>query len=149
MAEQDTLAPSHLLSLATEIVAAYVANNATSRSDLTGMIGTVHAALSELAAFPVAAAVDAPLRPAVSAKKSISPDILVCIECGKRFQSLRRHLSTSHALTPEAYRAKWSLGAEYPMVAPAYSTRRSELAKESGLGRKIAPMAPAAKRGKK
>jgi len=150
---EDTVADAtavrgpNLLPHTTGIVAAYIAQNATSRADLTAMIAEVHAALSGLGTPPVPAA--DPQQPAVSIRKSMSADVLICLDCGGRFQSLKRHLATNHSLTPDAYRQKWSLPADYPMVAPAYSSRRSDLAKTSGLGRKPAPVKAIADRLKK
>lgn len=149
MAAQNILTAKDLLELTTEVVAAYVRRNATSPTDLKTMIGTVYAALSGLGATSADAE---PLQqPAVPVKKSISNDVLICLECGERFRSLKRHLATSHDLTPDTYRAKWSLGTDYPMVAPAYSSIRSEMAKSMGLGLGRRPAVPtaSAKRAKK
>jgi predicted transcriptional regulator len=127
--------------LTADIVAAFVANNALPIAELPALIQSVHAALAQLASGSV---ISAPLEekkePAVSIRKSITPDYLVCLDDGKKFKSLRRHLATL-GLTPDEYRAKWSLPADYPMVAPNYAAQRSELAKRSGLGqlRKNAP----------
>lgn len=123
------------LEQATEIVSAYVANNPVSATDLPKLIQTVHATLSTLSATPIAPAPQ-DLKPAVPVKKSITPDHLVCLEDGKAFKSLKRHLRTRYNLSPEQYREKWGLPADYPMVAPNYSETRSRLAKDNGLGRR-------------
>jgi predicted transcriptional regulator len=115
------------------IVAAYVRGNPVSAADLPQLIASVFASLQSLANG--AAALPAPeLAPAVSIKKSVTPEHIVCLEDGKKFKSLKRHLRTRYGLTPEAYRAKWGLPADYPMVAPNYARARSDLAKKMGLG---------------
>ena len=124
-----------LVELSTEIVCAYVSHNAISPSDLPKVIADVHLALKGLRGA------DAPqpaeeLRPAVPVRKSVAPDYIICLEDGKKFKSLKRHLRTHYNLTPEEYREKWGLPADYPMVAPSYSATRSRLAKDNGLGRK-------------
>jgi predicted transcriptional regulator len=115
-----------------DIVAAYVSHNALSASDLPNLIGQVHAALAALTAPPVPE--KAPQEPAVPVKRSVHPDHIVCLEDGKKFKTLKRHLRTEHDLSPDAYRAKWNLSADYPLVAPNYSSTRSALAREIGLG---------------
>ncbi len=119
--------------LTTEIVAAYVAANEVAQSDLPGLIRTVHAALRDLSNQAIAAP-NIPQEPAVSVKKSINPDYIVCLEDGKKFKSLKRHLRTRYSMTPDEYRAKWDLPHDYPMVAPNYAKERSNLAKRMGLG---------------
>lgn len=131
-----------LLDMTTEIVAAYVAHNSVTSSDLPGLIAEVHAALGALGNVPVSAPAEA-LKPAVSIKKSVTPEHLVCLEDGLTFKSLKRHLRVHHNLTAEQYREKWSLPADYPMVAPSYSATRSALAIENGLGRKPEDLTPA------
>jgi predicted transcriptional regulator len=121
-----------LIEMTAEIVAAYVASNAVAAGDLTALIQSVHKALSGAGA-PATIEV-APKDPAVPVKKSITPDYLICLEDGRRFKSLKRHLRTKYDLSPEAYRAKWGLAKDYPMVAPNYARARSELAKQMGLG---------------
>ena len=121
------------IALATEIVSAFVSNNSVPITELPALIGSIHATLSGLSAAPVAEKVEAPT-PAVSVRRSIQPDFLVCLEDGKKFKSLKRHLRTRYDLTPEQYRAKWNLSSDYPMVAPNYAAARSELAKTMGLG---------------
>jgi predicted transcriptional regulator len=127
-----------LVDLSAGIVSAYVSHNALSVTDLPKLIGEVHAALRGLGSQGVAEAAEE-LRPAVPVKKSIAPDYIVCLEDGKKFKSLKRHLRTHYNLSPEQYRHKWSLPADYPMVAPNYSATRSRLAKDNGLGRKAVP----------
>ena len=132
----------NLSQLTADIVAAFVANNALRTGDLPSLIQSVHAALTQLGSGTVIAA---PLvekkEPAVSIRKSITPDFLVCLDDGKKFKSLRRHLGAL-GLTPDEYRAKWSLPPDYPMVAPNYAAQRSELAKRSGLGQMRKNAAP-------
>lgn len=120
--------------ITSNIVQAYVSHNAVSRTDLPTLISEVYGAVVSMAAPPAAPAPEQ--RPAVPINKSITPDFIVCLEDGKKFKSLKRHLRTHYNLTPEAYREKWRLPLDYPMVAPNYSERRSQLAKDSGLGRK-------------
>ncbi|OYW97666.1 MAG: transcriptional regulator [Rhizobiales bacterium 32-66-8] len=124
--------------LTADIVAAFVANNAISASDLLGLIGRVYAALGELGQ-PVDVAVTE-LLPAVPIKKSVTPDFIVCLDDGKKFKSMKRHLG-GLGMTPDQYRTKWGLPADYPMVAPNYTATRSALAISNGLGRKAAPVA--------
>lgn len=128
---------SELLELTTSIVAAYVTNNSVPSADLVGLIASTYSALSGLKAGVTAAAAPvAPLVPAVPIRKSVTPDAIICLEDGKKFKSLKRHLNTAYGLTPEQYRTKWGLPADYPMVAPNYAEARSALAKSMGLGRK-------------
>ena len=122
-----------LLTLTTEIVSAHVTNNSVGINDLPSLIGSVHAALAGLGA-PAEQAVE--LKPAVPVKSSIKLDYIVCLEDGVKLKMLKRHLMTHHGLTPEAYRARWNLPANYPMVSPNYSATRSTLAVSIGLGRK-------------
>jgi predicted transcriptional regulator len=121
-----------LLGLTADIAAAYVSNNSTSVSDLPGLIRNVFAALSG-ASGPVETQAE-PQLPAVSIRRSITDDHLICLEDGRKFKSLKRHLRTKYNLSPEDYRAKWGLPKAYPMVAPAYAMARSNLAKQMGLG---------------
>lgn len=123
------------LDLTATIVAAYVGNNAVQATELPALIASVHAAVAQSVSGisePIAEA--EPLRPAVPVKKSITGDYIVCLEDGKKFQSLKRHLSAHYNMTPEEYREKWDLPADYPMVAPNYAAARSDLAKRMGLG---------------
>ena len=130
------------IELTADIVAAFVANNALPIADLPSLIHSVHSALAQLASGPViAASLEEKKEPAVSIRKSITPDFLVCLDDGKKFKSLRRHLSTL-GMTLDQYRAKWSLPSDYPMVAPNYAATRSEMAKRSGFGQKRTSAAP-------
>lgn len=138
MPENSTETKQNLIEQTTDIVAAYVSNNPLPSSDLPKLIADVHAAVSGLSNGAAPEAEAKPV-PAVSIKKSVTPDYLICLEDGKKFKSLKRHLATDHNLTPDQYRQKWNLPADYPMVAPNYSASRSALAKASGLGRKAAP----------
>lgn len=116
------------------IVAAYVGHNSLRAADLPDFIAAVHSSIRQLSDGQAAIVDKVPESPAVAVKKSVTRDHIVCLEDGKKFKSLRRHLSSFHNLTPDAYRAKWGLPSDYPMVAPAYSATRSQLAKDSGLG---------------
>lgn len=124
---------AELIDMAAEIVSAYVSANQVQPQDLPALIESVHATLFGLmlGADPAAAQ---ELSPAVPIKKSITPEYIVCLEDGKRFKSLKRHLRTKYNMTPEEYRQKWNLPHDYPMVVPAYAKARSELAKRMGLG---------------
>ena len=126
-----------LIELSTEIVAAYVSHNALSPSDLPKLIAEVHGALRTLSTNEAPLPVEE-LKPAVPVRKSVAADYIICLEDGKKFKSLKRHLRTHYNLSPEEYREKWGLPADYPMVAPSYSATRSKLAKDNGLGRKAA-----------
>lgn len=128
---------AQLQQMTAELVAAYVAYNPVPAADLPALIGDVHSALARLDS-QVEAEVSEPQKPAVSVRKSVADDHLVCLEDGKKFKSLKRHLSAVHGMTPEQYRAKWGLPENYPMVAPNYSATRSNLAKTSGLGKRKA-----------
>jgi predicted transcriptional regulator len=121
------------IELTAEIVSAYVSNNSVPASDLQSLISQVHSALTRVSSGHADAA-NEPLKPAVSVKKSITADHIVCLEDGKKFKSLKRHLRTQYSMTPEQYREKWSLAPDYPMVAPNYAAARSQLAKQMGLG---------------
>ncbi|NLR37730.1 MucR family transcriptional regulator [Novosphingobium sp. ERW19] len=131
-----------LITLTSDIVAAHVSNNSVSVNDLPVLISNVYSALSGLET-PVVTEEPAP-EPAVSIRASVKNDHIVCLEDGKKLKMLKRHLATRYNMTPEQYRARWNLPADYPMVAPAYAEKRRELAKKIGLGRKPAP-----KRGRK
>jgi predicted transcriptional regulator len=123
-----------LLRMTAEVVAAYVRNNPLPAAELSGIIHTVH---DSLAAIDGSGSSNAePLRPAVSVRRSVQPDHLVCLEDGKKLKMLKRHLRTTYGMSPEEYRAKWGLPPDYPMVAPNYAKQRSEFAKQIGLGRK-------------
>ena len=142
---------SRLIELTADIASAYVGNNSVSAGDLPNLIKSIFGALSGTEIPEQAAVVHQ--APAVSIKKSIAPDYLICLEDGRRFKSLKRHLRTKYNMSPEEYRVKWGLAKDYPMVAPAYAAARSVLAKSMGLGqggRKAAKatVKPAAKRGR-
>ncbi|TWG95053.1 MucR family transcriptional regulator [Mesorhizobium sp. J18] len=139
-----------LIGLTAEIVAAYVSNNPVPVNELSRIIADTHAAVSGLQAGGAPVVEEKPA-PAVPIKKSVTPDFIICLEDGKKFKSLKRHLATHYNMTPEQYREKWGLPRDYPMVAPSYSAKRSALAKSSGLGRKpvIAEAAPAPRSRKK
>ncbi len=119
--------------LTAEIVCAYVGNNAVPAADIPALIKQVHGALSAAAEAGAASNSPAP-EPAVAIGRSITPDYLICLEDGKKFKSLKRHLRTSYDMTPEDYRERWGLKPDYPMVAPNYAAERSKLAKKIGLG---------------
>ena len=131
--EQDSL-----IELTAEIVSAYVSNNSIDSGDISELIRDVHGALQRTAGGAAAEPEPEPLKPAVSVRKSVTPDFIICLEDGKKFKSLKRHLRTHYDLTPEEYREKWGLRADYPMVAPNYAKARSNLAREMGLGQKRA-----------
>lgn len=120
------------LEMTTQIVAAYVSNNALQAEDVPQLIRLVHSSLESVQVKEVS---QEPLKPAVSVRKSIGEDYLICLEDGLKFKSLKRHLRTKYDMTPEEYREKWGLPADYPMVAPGYSKQRSMLAKQMGLGK--------------
>lgn len=144
MAEETT---NELLSLTADIVAAHVGHNRVTVGELPELIAKVHGALSGLGQETSSSA-SAELKPAVSVRSSIKPDYIVCLEDGKRLTMLKRYLQTNYGMTPQQYRAKWKLPADYPMVAPNYAEKRRTLAKAIGLGRKSGPAAPASKRGR-
>ncbi len=131
-----------LLELTAHIVSAYVEKNRLPASGLSDLIASVSASIGGLGQPAVPEVV--PPVPAVNPKRSVTPDFIICLEDGKKFKSLKRHLGVHYGLTPDAYRAKWGLPADYPMVAPNYAASRSQLAKSIGLGRK-SPVAAAAK----
>jgi predicted transcriptional regulator len=133
----NTTGSDVLLELTAELVAAYVSNNSVPAGDLPGLISDVHAALGRVGGGAEAAtAILEKPKPAINPKKSVADDFIVCLEDGKKFKSLKRHLMTHYNLTPEQYREKWDLDPSYPMVAPNYAAARSRLAKNMGLGRK-------------
>lgn len=131
--EQDSL-----IELTAEIVSAYVSNNNIDSGDISELISDVHGALQRTAGGAAPEPEAEPLKPAVSVRKSVTPDFIICLEDGKKFKSLKRHLRTHYDLTPEEYREKWGLPSDYPMVAPNYAKARSNLAREMGLGQKRA-----------
>ena len=123
-----------LINLTADIVAAQVANNSVALSDVPLLIQQVHDALARLS--QPQAAPEQPKTPFVSVKASVKPDHLVCLECGRKSRTLKRHLMTAHKMSPDVYRADYGLPRDYPMVAPEYSTQRADLARSSGLGRR-------------
>jgi predicted transcriptional regulator len=124
-----------LIDLTADVVSAYVSNNPVQVGDLPALIADIHAALVRVGGSGETAPVEKP-KPAVNPKKSVFDDYIICLEDGKKFKSLKRHLMTHYGLTPDQYRDKWALDAGYPMVAPNYAAARSQLAKSMGLGRK-------------
>jgi predicted transcriptional regulator len=128
----DQKSEEEILKQVTEIVAAYVSKNEVAAADLPALIKSVHATLGGFSGEPR----PGPGKPpAVPVKKSVTPDFIVCLEDGKKLKMLKRYLRTRYGLTPEAYRAKWNLPADYPMTAPNYAARRSDFAKQIGLGK--------------
>ena len=124
---------SEIIEMTADIVSAYVGNNSVTTADLPGLIQSIHRALTSVASGGDAVEA-APKEPAVPLKRSITPDFLICLEDGRKFKSLKRHLRTKYNMSPEEYRATWGLPKDYPMVAPNYAKARSELAKQMGLG---------------
>ncbi|HEY3719172.1 MAG TPA: MucR family transcriptional regulator [Roseiarcus sp.] len=121
------------IELAAEIVSAYVSNNSVPASELATLLGDIHSAIVRVSTGAVVAVPEV-AKPAVAPKKSITNDYIICLEDGRKFKSLKRHLRTQYNMSPEQYREKWALPADYPMVAPAYAKARSALAKQMGLG---------------
>lgn len=131
--EMDSSASPELVTITAKIVAAYVSNNPVASAELPGLIAETHAALSRAAGRSVPVEREE-TKPKIAVKKSVMPDFIICLEDGKKFKSLKRHLRTHYNLSPEEYREKWNLPPDYPMVAPNYATARSQLAKKMGLG---------------
>jgi predicted transcriptional regulator len=146
MAETVTpkIAEEELLRMTTDVVAAYVRNNTLPTAQLADVINAVYSSLKSLEG-QVAQAQPEPLKPAVPIRKSITPEFLICLEDGKELKMLKRHLRSTYNMTPDAYRSKWGLAPDYPMVAPKYAERRSEFAKKIGLGRGTGRQAARAK----
>ena len=147
----DTQTTPNYLEMAADIVSAFVSHNSLPAADLPALIGTVNQALKDVDSGSSQQAVEERKEPAVPIKKSIQPDFIVCLDDGKKFKSLKRHLRTVYNMTPEQYRAKWNLPPTYPMVAPNYAAARSELAKSMGLGqqrRRSAPVESGPTKGK-
>ena len=137
MADMQTDANETLITLTSDIVSAHVSNNSVSAADLPSLIANIYGALSGLG--QTAPVVEEKPEPAVSVRSSVKPDYIVCLEDGKKLKMLKRHLMTRYSLTPEQYRQRWNLPADYPMVAPNYAAKRRDLAKKIGLGRKPGP----------
>jgi predicted transcriptional regulator len=135
MNESPARSTDMLIELTADVVAAYVSNNPVPVSELPNLIADIHAALGRVGGASEQAPVDKQ-KPAVNPKRSVHDDYIVCLEDGKKFKSLKRHLMTHYNLTPDQYREKWNLDSSYPMVAPNYAAARSQLAKKMGLGRK-------------
>lgn len=133
-----------LITLTSDIVAAHVSNNSVSVDEVPGLISKIYGALAGLGGE--VSEPEARPEPAVSIRASIKPDYIVCLEDGKKLKMLKRHLMTHYNMTPDEYRARWNLPADYPMVAPSYAEKRRELAKKIGLGRKPGRRKPAAKK---
>jgi len=125
--------PNSYIELTAGIVSAYVSNNAVAAADISTLISQVHTALLRVSNGQSEVAQDV-ARPAIAVKKSVTPEYIICLEDGKKFKSLKRHLRTQYDMTPEDYREKWGLPPDYPMVAPNYAEARSQLAKKMGLG---------------
>jgi predicted transcriptional regulator len=137
-----------LVELTADIVSAYVSKNAVPTAELAGVIASVHQSLRTLKGG-TAAPMEEQQTPSVNPKRSVHNDYIVCLEDGKKYKSLKRHLATHHGMSPNEYRAKWGLPSDYPMVAPAYAAARAALAKSMGLGRKSAAKpAPRARKAK-
>jgi predicted transcriptional regulator len=134
------------IELAAEITSAYVSNNSVRVTDLPGLFGEIHSALVRISSGAAVIVAPEAQMPAVPIKKSIASDHLICLEDGRKFKSLKRHLRTNHDMTPEQYRQKWHLASDYPMVAPAYAKARSALAKKIGFGQRLHTRKPAAPR---
>jgi predicted transcriptional regulator len=129
----DTSSSSPFIELAADIVSAYVSNNSVPANDLPSLINEVHSALLRITSGAPVIVAEAP-KPAVPAKKSITSEFIICLEDGRKFKSLKRHLRTQYNMSPDEYREKWGLSSDYPMVAPNYAKARSNLAKQMGLG---------------
>ena len=129
----DNPGESSYIQLTANIVSAYVSNNTVPSAEIPNLIGQIHSALLRVSGSQAPTPAE-PLKPAVPLKRSITSDYLVCLEDGKKFKSLKRHLRTQYGMTPEQYREKWGLPPDYPMVAPNYAAARSQLAKQMGLG---------------
>jgi predicted transcriptional regulator len=139
---------TNTIELTADVISAYVSNNPVPVSELPSLIAQIHQSLTGLSNGQ-ATTPEEKLAPAVPIKKSITPEYIVCLDDGKKFKSLKRHLKTKFGITPEEYRAKWNLPADYPMVAPSYAAARSELAKKMGLGRKAKAAEPVKRARKK
>ncbi|WP_367718831.1 MucR family transcriptional regulator [Nitratireductor sp. GISD-1A_MAKvit] len=135
MNEDSVKNDNMLIELTADVVAAYVSNNPVPASELSNLISDVHSALGRVSGSPETPPAEKQ-KPAVNPKRSVHEDYIICLEDGKKFKSLKRHLMTHYGMTPEQYREKWGLDANYPMVAPSYAIARSKLAKQMGLGRK-------------
>jgi len=135
-ADNKSISKEELLSMASDIVSAYVSQNEVSKDDLAGLITTVYTSLADVQSES-SGGMTSDQKPAISIRRSITPDFIVCLEDGKKLKMLKRYLRTNYNMTPEEYRAKWNLPHDYPMVAPNYAKQRSEFAKNIGLGRGV------------
>jgi predicted transcriptional regulator len=133
MAMADNTSDSAFIELTANIVSAYVSNNTVPSAEIANLISQVHSALKRVSVGQAAGPTE-PLKPAVSIKRSVTPEYIICLEDGLKFKSLKRHLRTRYNMTPDQYREKWALPQDYPMVAPNYAAARSQLAKQMGLG---------------
>lgn len=145
--ENQKLPSETLITLTSDIVAAHVGNNDVAVADVPALITNVYAALANLGETPVVE--ETRPEPAVSIRSSVKPDYIVCLEDGQKLKMLKRYLRTNYNMSPEEYRARWGLPADYPMVAPSYAEKRRDLAKKIGLGRKPSELAPKPRRTKK
>jgi predicted transcriptional regulator len=132
---QTRVSNGEILKMAVEIVSAYVSNNGVNTTQVPELINTIYSSLLNLNGSTSVSETET-LKPAVSVRRSINPDYIICLEDGKKLKMLKRHLRASYGITPDEYRAKWGLPADYPMVAPNYAEQRSNFAKKIGLGRK-------------
>jgi predicted transcriptional regulator len=144
----EKISRDDILRMAVDVVAAYVSKNPLPAGQIADVIHTVFNSLSQVDVQSPELKPEAP-RPAVSVKRSITSDYIICLEDGKKLKMLKRHLRTTYNMTPDEYRAKWSLPPDYPMVAPNYAAQRSDFAKKIGLGRKAAETVPVEKRGRR
>ena len=131
----DSLSPEFLLAQTSKIAAAYLSHNAVEAKAIPDLLGSIYDGLIEAASEDESSQSDKELIPAVPIEESLKDDVIICLEDGQPYQSLKRHLRVKYGMSPEEYREKWGLAADYPMVAPAYAKRRSELAKRTGLGK--------------
>lgn len=147
MAEENeqTVASTDLLRMSVDIVSAYVSNNSIAATQVPDIINTVYGALNSLNGNTVGESTESQ-KPAVSVRRSVNPDYIICLEDGKKLKMLKRHLRAAYGMSPDEYRAKWGLPADYPMVAPNYALQRSAFAKEIGLGRKKGEKVPRRKK---
>ncbi|KZD09846.1 MucR family transcriptional regulator [Oceanibaculum pacificum] len=132
---EEKKAQNDLLRMTAEVVSAYVQNNVLPSSQLSEVIGTIYNSLRQLNGQAVAQLAPEPQKPAIPVRRSVTDEYIICLEDGKKLKMLKRHLRTNYSMTPEEYRAKWGLPADYPMVAPNYAKQRSAFAKKIGLGR--------------
>ncbi len=140
----ESMPDADYIQITADIVSAFVSNNAVRAGELPAIIEAVHSSLLKVSELKTEEPVSENKAPAVPVKKSITDDYIICLEDGKKFKSLKRHLSTAYNMSPDEYRAKWGLNRDYPMVAPAYASARSSLARQMGLGRKRDEAAEAA-----